>query len=317
MQELTEDLALMRNKLKTWRETGVKPTTEIVKKLKDGLSIEQIKTTKISKVVARISNETGNSEEEKSLITLCIETVQFWKEKYRKFKEEEKKKEKEPIKVITPQIKPSVPDEKKKKKPAQNEKIQKPIQNETEKYSEENNSLFPTDQNREKICKILLNIMEIEVKKQNGVVPDEKIAKLVASIERELLKKHKEVNKRYNEDCRILFANLKDPKNPELCQKVLNGEITPANFVSCDPKILISEKSAMNEKKIITNSVESVNLNWEKESILKNAVGGGAICINPKCRSDKTRTVTAQIRRADEGMTEFHDCLVCGKTWKH
>lgn len=48
-----------------------------------------------------------------------------------------------------------------------------------------------------------------------------------------------------------------------------------------------------------------------------------------KCGSDKTFTVTAQIRRADEGMTEyffhfifanfffrFHDCLNCGKSWK-
>jgi len=45
-------------------------------------------------------------------------------------------------------------------------------------------------------------------------------------------------------------------------------------------------------------------LDWDKEKRLKSAISGGVKCINPKCGSDKTMTTTAQIRRADEGMTE-------------
>lgn len=63
--------------------------------------------------------------------------------------------------------------------------------------------------------------------------------------------------------------------------------------------------------------------------MLKEQKGGGVKCINAKCGSDKTTTVLVQIRRADEGMTEFfiiyfilfiffrfNECAVCGKRWK-
>jgi len=46
-------------------------------------------------------------------------------------------------------------------------------------------------------------------------------------------------------------------------------------------------------------------LDWDKEKRLLTAKGGGAKCINPKCGSDITQTVTAQIRSADEPMTEL------------
>ena len=46
----------------------------------------------------------------------------------------------------------------------------------------------------------------------------------------------------YQDKARSLIFNMKDPKNPQLCESLLKGIISPPDFVSSDPKDLASRE---------------------------------------------------------------------------
>jgi len=47
--------------------------------------------------------------------------------------------------------------------------------------------------------------------------------------------------KSYSDKARSLVYNLKDPKNPKLKVRVVEGDITPLELVTTEPKNLASE----------------------------------------------------------------------------
>lgn len=48
------------------------------------------------------------------------------------------------------------------------------------------------------------------------------------------------------------------------------------------------------------------------EVLVKNTYG--VFC--PVCKSDNVNVIQKQMRSADEGATNFYQCLDCGKRWK-
>ena len=59
---------------------------------------------------------------------------------------------------------------------------------------------------------------------------------LALEIEEELYKKFKDASNDYTDKARSLIFNLKDPKNPRLRLRILNGFLTPSEVVSSDSK---------------------------------------------------------------------------------
>ena len=55
---------------------------------------------------------------------------------------------------------------------------------------------------------------------------------------------------------------------------------------------------------------------WQQEEIKKKMEGKPGIFKCFKCQSNKTHFYQMQTRGADEPMTNFVNCLNCGKRWK-
>lgn len=116
----------------------------------------------------------------------------------------------------------------------------------------------------------------------------------------------------YNSKSRSLYTNLDKTsyvKNTVLLDKVINGEIDPEKIAFMSPIELypevwmdIIEENERREKMIAENN--------------KGAATDMFRCPNPKCRQKKATYTEVQTRSADEPMTIFLTCLVCGKRWR-
>jgi DNA-directed RNA polymerase subunit M/transcription elongation factor TFIIS len=116
----------------------------------------------------------------------------------------------------------------------------------------------------------------------------------------------------YNSKSRSLYTNLDKTsyvKNTILLDKVINGEIDPVKIAFMSPIELypevwmdIIEENERREKMIAENN--------------KGAATDMFRCPNPKCRQKKATYTEVQTRSADEPMTIFLTCLVCGKRWR-
>lgn len=59
--------------------------------------------------------------------------------------------------------------------------------------------------------------------------------------------------------------NLKDPKNPKLKGRVFNGDLTPADLVTSDPKQLASDEKKIEMEKTMKSNLEERRSDWAKE----------------------------------------------------
>ncbi|MCJ1387437.1 RNA polymerase II elongation factor [Xylographa bjoerkii] len=113
----------------------------------------------------------------------------------------------------------------------------------------------------------------------------------------------------YKSKIRSLYQNLKNKSNPSLRVRVLNGDIKPEQFVVMSHEELKSAERREEDKKIQNENMKAAQVPMAEKSISSTFTCG-------KCGQKKVSYSQAQTRSADEPMTTFCECTVCGKRWK-
>ncbi|TEB35271.1 transcription elongation factor [Coprinellus micaceus] len=140
--------------------------------------------------------------------------------------------------------------------------------------------------------------------------PIELIAKRAAEVELAVYHNHgSSTAGEYRNKIRSLFVNLKDKNNPELRESIVSGEISAKKFST-----MTSEEMASEEQKAALKKIKEDNLFQSLSAQETEAETTAFQC--SKCKQRKCRYRQAQTRSADEPMTTFVTCTVCGNRWK-
>jgi transcription elongation factor S-II len=116
-------------------------------------------------------------------------------------------------------------------------------------------------------------------------------------------------NADYRSKLRSLFQNLKTVSNRELGQRVMSGEILAAQFVVMSQDELKSAERRKADEKLHKENLKKAQVPTEDKSV-SDALKCG------RCGQKKVSYTQAQTRSADEPMTTFCECTVCGNRWK-
>ena len=116
-------------------------------------------------------------------------------------------------------------------------------------------------------------------------------------------------NPEYRSKLRSLFQNLKAKDNRELGPKVMSGEIPASRFVVMSHEDLKSSSRKAEDAKLQKDNMKKAQVPMAEKSI-SDALKCG------KCGQKKVSYSQAQTRSADEPMTTFCECTVCGNRWK-
>lgn len=90
---------------------------------------------------------------------------------------------------------------------------------------------------------------------------------------------------------------------------MLNGTIDPARFVVMTHEQMQSEEQRQETKKLQKENMDKAMVPQAERSISASLTCG-------KCGQKKVSYSQAQTRSADEPMTTFCECTVCGNRWK-
>ncbi len=113
----------------------------------------------------------------------------------------------------------------------------------------------------------------------------------------------------YRSKLRSLFQNLKNITNRELGPRVMSGEIPAPRFVTMSHEELKSAERRKEDEKLNKDNMKKAQVPMAEKSI-SDALKCG------KCGQKKVSYSQAQTRSADEPMTTFCECTVCGNRWK-
>ncbi len=113
----------------------------------------------------------------------------------------------------------------------------------------------------------------------------------------------------YRKKIRSLFANLKNRQNKDLGPSVMSEKISAERFVTMSQEEL---KSDILKK--LEEELEKDNLKKAQVPMAERSISDALKC--GKCGQKKVSYSQAQTRSADEPMTTFCDCTVCGNRWK-
>ncbi|VEU21119.1 DEKNAAC102026 [Brettanomyces naardenensis] len=117
------------------------------------------------------------------------------------------------------------------------------------------------------------------------------------------------VSDKYRNKMRSLIMNLRNKKNPELREKVLNGELRPEKFV-----VMNSQELAPESLKKLVADLHQKNLFDAQGAVQKRAVTDRFVC--GRCKKREVSYYQMQTRSADEPLTTFCTCENCGNRWK-
>ncbi|KAK2459419.1 hypothetical protein APHAL10511_008558 [Amanita phalloides] len=113
----------------------------------------------------------------------------------------------------------------------------------------------------------------------------------------------------YKAKLRSLFVNLRDKNNPGLRESIVSGDL-PAEKVPT----MSSEEMASEERKAADSKIKEANFFKSLGAEEQQAETDAFQC--SRCKQRKCRYRQAQTRSADEPMTTFVTCTVCGNRWK-
>ena len=140
-------------------------------------------------------------------------------------------------------------------------------------------------------------------------MPDD-ILKVARAVELAAYDKYQpETSSEYKTRMRSLFQNLKNKSNPGLRTDVYSGVIEPKRFVVMTHDELKSDKMRAEDEKLQKENMDKAMVAQAEKSISVSLTCG-------KCGQKKVSYSQAQTRSADEPMTTFCECTVCGNRWK-
>ncbi|KAF9530127.1 transcription factor S-II, central domain-containing protein [Crepidotus variabilis] len=113
----------------------------------------------------------------------------------------------------------------------------------------------------------------------------------------------------YKSKIRSLFVNLKDKANPSLRASIVDGSISADKLATMTNDDMKSE-----ERKAADKKIEEENFFKSLSAAEKQAETDAFQC--SRCKQRKCRYRQQQTRSADEPMTTFVTCTVCGNKWK-
>ncbi|KAI6354062.1 hypothetical protein MCOR25_008770 [Pyricularia grisea] len=111
----------------------------------------------------------------------------------------------------------------------------------------------------------------------------------------------------YRSKMRSLFSNLKS--NRDLAKGVFSGTIAASKFVVMTSDELKSADLRKQEEELAKENMKKAQVPMAERSI-----SDALEC--SKCKQKKVSYTQAQTRSADEPMTTFCECTVCGNRWK-
>ncbi|KAH6619717.1 transcription elongation factor S-II [Chaetomium sp. MPI-SDFR-AT-0129] len=106
-----------------------------------------------------------------------------------------------------------------------------------------------------------------------------------------------------------LMTSLKRKDNAELGRRVMRGDIEPEKFV-----IMTDEELASDAQRERDAELERENMLTAQVPMAQKSISDSLQC--SKCKQKKVSYSQAQTRSADEPMTTFCECTVCGNRWK-
>ncbi|KAI9662364.1 MAG: RNA polymerase II elongation factor [Bathelium mastoideum] len=118
-----------------------------------------------------------------------------------------------------------------------------------------------------------------------------------------------ETSEAYKTKMRSLYQNLKNKSNPKLRERIMSGAISPAHFV-----VMSHEEMRSDERKAEDERIAKENM--DKAMVAKEVKVFSASLQCGRCKEKKVSYSQAQTRSADEPMTTFCECTVCGNRWK-
>ncbi|CEP22604.1 Transcription elongation factor S-II AltName: Full=TFIIS [Cyberlindnera jadinii] len=142
--------------------------------------------------------------------------------------------------------------------------------------------------------------------------PPHAVLAVAKDIEREVFKAEKmdtSSSSKYAQRLRTLTSNLRQKNNPELRQRVIDGELAASQLINMSTKELAPEslKKELEE-------IKKKNLFNAQGATQERAVTDRFTC--GKCKEKKVSYYQLQTRSADEPLTTFCTCENCGNRWK-
>lgn len=117
------------------------------------------------------------------------------------------------------------------------------------------------------------------------------------------------VNDAYRNKLRTLTMNLRNKKNPDLRDRLLSGQISPAKFIVMTPSEMAPELLKQEIEKLNKQNLFDAQGATEKRAVTDRFTCG-------KCKHKKVSYYQMQTRSADEPLTTFCTCENCGNRWK-
>ncbi|KAK4230682.1 transcription factor S-II, central domain-containing protein [Podospora fimiseda] len=136
----------------------------------------------------------------------------------------------------------------------------------------------------------------------------EEVVRLVVEVEAAAHKFYPEVGA-YGKKIRSIMTSLKRKDNASLGRRVRSGEISPERLVKMTEQELSSEEQRARDQELERENMKKAQVPMAEKSI-SDALKCG------KCGQKKVSYSQAQTRSADEPMTTFCECTVCGNRWK-
>ncbi|KAJ2000982.1 transcription elongation factor TFIIS [Coemansia sp. RSA 2322] len=160
------------------------------------------------------------------------------------------------------------------------------------------------DSVRDKCAELLYNSLAVD-----SNADSELLARRASGIEILEFGKAASTSTAYRARIRSLCLNLRNQKNPDLRNNLVEGSLTIERFCS-----MTSEEMASKELRETIEKMKEENLFKAKGAGQSAAVTDQFRC--GRCRGRKCTYYQMQTRSADEPMTTFVTCTICDNNWK-
>ena len=166
------------------------------------------------------------------------------------------------------------------------------------------------DTTRDKCIEMFHVALQVGTEDQNSNDGGVSFAMDIAiAIEKHLFQEFCEVGTLYRTKFRSKYLNLKEKTNPRLRVSLLEGTISPKEFIQMSVSDMASE-----ERKRADDVINRYNL--QKSQAARDTAAETDMFQCGRCKQRKCKYFQMQTRSADEPMTTYVTCMNCGNRWK-